>query len=177
MQASKIRFSFCISIEHGFDAHLNCRGAVMAWEDEELNEYESKRARFQQQSKLSSQRLQLVEDQHNQRWMMLRTEISAAFLNLNAKAAREITRSTDVRANHLVIAREDGEKLEAHYDPNTKTVTISSDAVPFAERKYELTVRTIDGNDTVAWWNGKDIETAESLAKAVFSGFLRAGMT
>ncbi len=148
----------------------------MTWEDDELNEYEKRRVRLAQENALSSQRLHLLETRHAHEWMALRTLIQKTCEDINERAGREILKSIDPVANNLLIRREDGEKLKAQYTPQTKKLTISCDAPPFSTQNYELTVRTIKGNDAVVWWNGKDMESAEDIAKLAVGNFLHAGM-
>jgi hypothetical protein len=118
----------------------------------------------------------LLETRNTHEWLALRTLIQKTCEGINAKAGREILTSKDPVTNHLLIHREDGEKLKAEYTPQTKIVEFSCDAPPFVKRDYEMLVRTVKGNEIVGWWNGRDFENAEDVAKSVVSAFLHAGM-
>ena len=99
---------------------------------------------------------------------------------MNAKAGRQILRSVVPHTNHLEIRREEvSEKLEGLYVPDARTVTFSCDLVPFVERKYELSVRPVEGNDAAVWIDKrtKEIEQADDIAKSLLSAFLRSGMS
>jgi hypothetical protein len=152
----------------------------MTWEDDEFSAYEKSRARAIDNNKLASQRTQLLDKQQAHQWSALREAITKLCDRMNAKAGRQILRSVDPQTNHLEIRREEvSEKLEGLYVPDARTATFSCDLVPFVEKKYELSVRLVEGNDAAVWINmrTKEIERADDIAKSLLSAFLRSGIS
>jgi len=150
----------------------------MAWEDDALGDYEKKKKRKEDMSKLSSQRLSLVEGNASRMRNELRQAITDKCKELNQKSGRELLKSVDPHTATLEIRREDGAKLMAAFDSASKVATFSSDSFLFGTRKYEVTSRPVDGNERAVWFEPakKDIETQDSLChREEFLGFWRRG--
>lgn len=149
----------------------------MAWEDDALGDYEKKKKRKEDESKLSSQRLSLVEGNAPRMWNELRQAITGKCKELNQKAGRELLKSVDPHTANLDIRREDGERLMAAFDSASKIVTFSSDSFLFGTRKYEVTSRPIDGNEHAVWFelDERDIETQDSIVSTIVRRFLASG--
>lgn len=154
----------------------------MAWEDDELQEYETRRHRALRHGELAAQRNKLLEDRHNHEWQQLRAAVLERCRGINERGGRDILAPLTERFNALEIQREDGERLKASYDEKIKTATISSDALPYVERSYQLFVTSMSGNDSVTWRLVKPqrrephLFSADEIAKEIVSAFLRAGI-
>lgn len=170
----KIRFSFEMGTKN-YDSGGG-RYAIMASEDDDLSEYESNKHKASEKNKLMSQRNDLLDKQSSNHWQLLRAEILKYCATINEKAGREILKSVTPRTPQLDIRREDGAKFEAEYNQDTRKVKFSSNVFLFAECEYEVVVRSINGSDTVVWFDltSHNIETASGITKALFGRFMRA---
>jgi hypothetical protein len=179
MQISTIDFHLGITIKTSDKGQLDGpRSETMSWEDDAFSDYEQRRNKVSDARKLATQRNQLIEDNHQNSWYVLRTLVTEKCIGISEKSGRQILKSIDPRINVLDIEREDGEHLKFDYDSKIKTVTITSEALPFVEQKYTVVVHTgPQGSDVVGWMSldKKHIESASDITKDVITSFLRAG--
>lgn len=149
----------------------------MSWEDDVLAAYEDSKARAEAQGRLRWQHAQMVEDGHEQEWMMLKEKITARCIEINARSGRLILESNDRRPNHLTIRREDGHMLRGEYTPKSHALLFSSETLAYVDDNFELTVRGINGTDRIVWLHEekKTVHHAQDISKAVIAKFLRAG--
>ena len=107
-------------------------------------------------------------------WMALIETILEKCADIDKEAGKRVLWSIEPRGAFLVIQKQDGAKLLAQYIPQMNSVIFSSNAYPFADRTYELTVRTIEGNETAVWLDTSNskIESADEIARTVISDFL-----
>ena len=106
--------------------------------------------------------------------MALRETILKKCADIDKEAERRVLWSIEPRGDFLVIQKQDRAKLLAQYIPQMNSVIFSSNAFPFAERTYELAVRTFEGNEDTVWLDTSNnkIESADEIARTVLSDFL-----
>lgn len=149
----------------------------MAWERDVLAAYEHNKARAEAQDRVRTQRTQMIDERHEKEWMALREALTNRCIELNACAGRTILEQTDRRAHSVMIKREDGNVLRGEYSTKTHSVVFTSETLVFVDDNYEVTVRPINGKDTVVWFHQekKSLHSAEEVSRTVIAKFLRAG--
>lgn len=150
----------------------------MSWEDEELETYEKHRKGTAEANTLASQRNTLLSEEASSKWTELRTEFSKIVEGINERAGRAVISSTSPIHDQLRLVREDGAKFDGDWTRNDYKARFYCDQCLPPDRDYELTVRPINGNDTVVWIpaQGNDYETSASIAKLLMSNFMRANL-
>jgi hypothetical protein len=173
----QVALRFALSIRGSENSLAASKGKTMTWEDDALGTYERKKERKADADRLSSQRLSLIEGNASRMWNELRQAITDKCKELNQKAGRELLKSLNPRTIALEIRREDGEVLKGQFDSASKIATFSSRSFLFGERKYEVTSRSIDGNERAVWFETKkkDIDTTETIVRTIVTDFLHSG--
>jgi hypothetical protein len=148
----------------------------MSWEDEELEAYEKHRKGTAEANTLASQRNTLLSEQGSAKWTELRTEVSKIVEGINERAGRTVISSGSQTHDQLRLVREDGAKFDGDWTGNDYKAKFYCDQCLPPDKDYELTVRPVDGNDTVVWIpaQGNNYETCTSIAKLLMSNFMRA---
>ena len=146
----------------------------LSWEEEELTNYEPKRAKAVEQKNLADARAALLVRQLPFQWNALREVISIRCESINAKACRTILRSVDPDRNRLEIRREDDLGIVMQFDPAKRKITFTGKVLGY-DREYELIVQTHDGVDSTIWFSPTTMGTdqTDDLAKSLIATLLR----
>ncbi len=147
----------------------------MAWDDEVLQIYEQNRNKAVEAKRIAAERLHRLNHEQPGQWKALRGAFLTRCEKMNAKVGRIILLSIDPDPNNLDIRREDDSKIDAKFDPNTRTVKFTSNVLNF-ERDFELKVMTLGGSDAVVWFcvETESIDHVDEIAKSMITNFLRA---
>jgi hypothetical protein len=147
---------------------------ALTWEEEELENYEPKRAKAVTVKQTADARAALLVRQLPHQLNALREVISIRCESVNTKAGRTVLRSVNPDRNRLEICREDDMGFVMQFDPGKKKVVFSGKVLGF-DREYELVVQTRDDVDSTAWFSQTTLATEQTddLAKAMISTLLR----
>ncbi len=146
----------------------------LTWEEEELTNYEPKRAKAVEIKRCEDAREALRIHQLPHQWNALCEVIAIRCESINARAGRTVLRAASPDDNHLEIRREDDLGFVMEFDPEKGKVTFSGKVLGF-QREYELIVQTRDGIDSTAWFSKTTLTTdqTDDLAKAMISTLMR----
>ncbi|HMG85424.1 MAG TPA: hypothetical protein VK574_06750 [Terracidiphilus sp.] len=147
---------------------------ALTWEEEELQNYEPKRAVAVEEKRKADGRAALLVRQLPHQWNALCEVMSIRCESVNTKASRTVLRGAMPDPNRLEIRREDEEGFLIQFDPDRKKVTFSGKVLGF-ERVYELVVQDRDGVDATAWFSQTTLltEQTDDLAKGMISTLMR----
>ena len=145
----------------------------MTWEDDALFEYEQNKAKALEKNSVASQRT--LEKHSYHEWNALLKAFEDGCNRLNVKAGHPVVSLCPMRLDHMKILREDDATLEGKYVSDMRTATFTSDALPFAETLFELSMRPVDDNKVFVWISGKEkkIEQTEDIVESILGKFLR----
>jgi len=148
--------------------------APLTWEEEELQNYEPKRAVAVEVKRKADRRAALLIRELPQQWNALCEAISIRCEGLNAKAGRAVLRGAMPDANCLEIRREDDMGFVIQFDPEKRKVLFTGKVLGF-DRQYELVVQTRDDVDSTAWFSQTTLATdqTDDLAKQMIGYLLR----
>jgi hypothetical protein len=146
----------------------------LTWEEEELENYEPKRAVAVEEKRKADARAALLVRQLPHQWDALCEVMSIRCDSVNTKAGRTVLRGAMPDPNRLEIRREDDEGFVVQFDPERKKVGFKGKVLGF-ERIYELVVQERDGVDATAWFSQTTLATEQTddLAKGMLSTLLR----
>jgi hypothetical protein len=146
----------------------------LTWEEEELTNYEPKRAKAVEIKQREDAKEALRIHQLPHQWNALCEVIAIRCESINARAGRTVLRAVSPDDSHLEIRREDDLGFVMEFDPEKGKVTFSGKVLGF-QREYELTVQTRDGIDSTAWFSKTTLTTdqTDELAKAMISALMR----
>jgi hypothetical protein len=146
----------------------------VSWEEEELTQYEPKRAVALEIKRREDGKKALLTRQIPQQWNAIREVIAIRCECINARASRTVLRTASADENRLEFRREDDQGIVLIFDPQKGKLSFSGKALGF-DRDYELTVVTRDGVDSTAWFSRTTLATEETdeLAKAMISTLMR----
>jgi hypothetical protein len=144
------------------------------WEEEELQNYEPKRAVAVEAKRKADGRAALLIRQLPHQWNALCEVMSIRCESVNIKAGRTVLRGAMPDANRLEIRREDDQGFVVQFDPERKKILFTGKVLGF-ERVYELVVQERDGVDATAWFSQTTLlmEQTDDLAKGMLSTLLR----
>ncbi len=147
---------------------------ALTWEEEELENYEPKRAVAVEVKRKADGRAALLIRQLPHQWDALCEVMSIRCESVNTKAGRVVLRGAMPDPNQLEIRREDDQGFMVQFDPDRKKVIFSGKVLGF-ERVYELVVQDRDGVDVTAWFSQTTLltEQTDDLAKGMISTLLR----
>jgi hypothetical protein len=146
----------------------------LTWEEEELENYEPKRAVAVEIKQKADARAELLIRQLPHQWSALCEVFSIRCQSINTRARRTILRGAMPDSNRLEIRREDDLGLVLQFDPEKKKVSFTGKVLGF-DREYELIVETRDGVDSTAWFSHTTLaaEQTDDLAKGMIATLLR----
>ena len=146
----------------------------LTWEEEELENYEPKRAVAVEVKRKADARAALLVRQLPHQWNGLCEVMSIRCESVNTKAGRTILRGAMPDPNRLEIRREDDQGFLVQFDPDKKKISFTGKVLGF-ERIYELVVQERDGIDATAWFSQTTLltEQTDELAKGMISTLLR----
>ena len=146
----------------------------LTWEEEELQNYEPKRAVAVEVKRKADARAALLLRQLPHQWNALCEVMSIRCESVNIKAGRTVLRGAMPEHNRLEIRREDDQGFVVQFDPEKKKIVFSGKVLGF-DRLYELVVQERDGVDATAWFSQTTLltEQTDELAKGMISTFLR----
>ena len=147
---------------------------ALTWEEEELENYEPKRAVAVEVKRKADARAALLVRQLPHQWNALCEVMSIRCDSVNTKAGRTVLRGAMPDPNRLEIRREDEQGFMVQFDSDRKKVVFSGKVLGF-ERVYELVVQERDGVDATAWFSQTTLmtEQTDDLAKGMISTLLR----
>src|SRR5579863_3991488 len=147
---------------------------ILTWEEEELENYEPKRAVAVEVKLKADARAALLLRQLPHQWSALCEIMSIRCESVNTKAGRTVLRGAMPDPNRLEIRREDEQGFVVQFDPEKKKVAFNGKVLGF-ERIYELVVQERDGVDATAWFSQTTLltEQTDDLAKGMISTLLR----
>jgi len=153
---------------------LPAKKGPLTWEEEELENYEPKRAVAVEAKRKADARAALLVRQLPHQWKALCEVMSIRCDSVNTKAGRTVLRGAMPDPNRLEIRREDDEGFVVQFDPEKKKVSFNGKVLGF-ERIYELVVQERDGVDATAWFSQTTLATEQTddLAKGMLSTLLR----
>jgi hypothetical protein len=156
-------------------APVNGKGGPSSWEDEELSAYEPKRAKAVDEKRRADARSELLARQLPLQWKALREIIAIRCESLNDKAGRYVLRAVSPNLDGMEINREDGLKIELYFDSASKKIRFVGKVLGY-EREYELSIQSVNGADSTAWYSPTTLSTEQpdDLAKLMISLLLRA---
>jgi len=95
--------------------------------------------------------------------------------SINDKAGRVVLRAVSPNLDSLEISREDGLKIELQFDSVTRKIKFAGKVLGY-DREYELSVQSLNGVDSTAWYSPTTLSTEQpdDLAKLMISLLLRA---
>ena len=146
----------------------------LTWEEEELTNYEPKRAVAVEVKRREEAKAALLIHQLPHQLNALREVISIRCESINTKAGRTVLRIAASDPNRLEVRREDNQGFVMQFDPEKKKLVFSGKALGY-DREYELIVQTRDEVDSTAWFSKTTLTTdqTDDLAKAMISFLLR----
>jgi hypothetical protein len=146
----------------------------MTWEEEELENYEPKRAVAVEVKLKADARAALLIRQLPHQWDALCEVFSIRCESVNNKAGRTVLRGAMPDHNQLEIRREDEQGFMVQFDPEKKKIVFSGKVLGF-DRVYELVVQERDGVDATAWFSQTTLltEQTDDLAKGMISTLMR----
>jgi hypothetical protein len=146
----------------------------LTWEEEELENYEPKRAVAVEEKRKADGRAALLIRQLPHQWNGLCEVMSIRCDSVNIKAGRTVLRGAMPDANRLEIRREDEQGFTVQFEPDRKKIVFSGKVLGF-DRTYELVVQERDGVDATAWFSQTTLSTEQTddLAKGMLSTLLR----
>jgi hypothetical protein len=144
------------------------------WEEEELENYEPKRAVAVEIKRKADARAELLIRQLPHQWNALCEVFSIRCQSINTRASRVVLRGAMPDHNRLEIRREDDLGIVLQFDPEKKKVLLTGKVLGF-DREYELIVETRDGVDSTAWFSHTTLaaEQTDDLAKGMIATLLR----
>jgi hypothetical protein len=147
---------------------------ALTWEEEELENYEPKRAVAVEIKRKADARAALLVRQLPHQWDALCEVLSIRCESINIKANRLVLRGAMPDEHCLEIRREDEQGFVMQFDAEKKKVKFTGKALGF-DREYELIVQTHDDVDSTAWFSATTLATEQTddLAKAMISMLLR----
>lgn len=150
------------------------RKVASCWEEEELENYEPKRAVAVEIKRKADARAALLLRQLPHQWDALCEVISIRCESINTKAGRSVLRGAMPDPNRLEIRREDEQGFVMQFDAEKKKVKFTGKALGF-DREYELIVQTRDEVDSTVWFSVTTLSTEQTddLAKTMISMLLR----
>ncbi len=153
---------------------LPAKKGPLTWEEEELENYEPKRAVAVEEKRKADARAALLVRQLPHQWTALCEVMSIRCDSVNTKAGRTVLRGAMPDPNRLEIRREDDQAFVVQFDPEKKKVAFNGKVLGF-ERIYELVVQERDGVDATAWFSQTTLATEQTddLAKGMLSTLLR----
>jgi len=154
---------------------INAHAVPPTWEDEELAAYEPKRAKAVEEKTRADARAELLARQLPLQWKALREIMAIRCESLNDKAGRVVLRAVSPNLDSLEISREDGLKIELQFDSVTRKIKFAGKVLGY-DREYELSVQSLNGVDSTAWYSPTTLSTEQpdDLAKLMISLLLRA---
>jgi hypothetical protein len=146
----------------------------LTWEEEELENYEPKRAVAVEIKRRTDARAELLIRQLPHQWNALCEVFSIRCQSINNKAGRTVLRGAMPDHNRLEIRREDDLGIVLQFDPEKKKVLFTGKVLGF-DREYELIVETRDSVDSTAWFSQTTLATEQTddLAKGMIATLLR----
>ena len=150
------------------------RKAPLSWEEEELENYEPKRAVAVEIKRKADARAELLIRQLPHQWNALCEVFSIRCQSINTRASRVVLRGAMPDHHRLEIRREDELGIVLQFDPEKKKVLFTGKVLGF-DREYELIVETRDGVDSTAWFSDTTLaaEQTDDLAKGMIATLLR----
>ncbi len=147
---------------------------ALTWEEEELENYEPKRAVAVEEKRKADSRAALLVRQLPHQWEGLCEVMSIRCGSVNTRAGRTVLRGAMPDPNRLEIRREDDQGFVVQFDPDKKKIFFNGKVLGF-ERVYELVVQERDGVDTTAWFSQTTLATEQTddLAKGMLATLLR----
>jgi hypothetical protein len=150
------------------------RKAPLTWEEEELQNYEPKRAVAVEAKRKADGRTALLLRELPLQWNALCEAMSIRCEGVNNKARRAVLRGAMPDENCLEIRREDDMGFIIQFDPEKRKVLFTGKVLGF-DRQYELVVQTYNDVDSTAWFSQTTLATdlTDDLAKQMIGYLLR----
>jgi hypothetical protein len=150
------------------------RKVPLTWEEEELQNYEPKRAVAVEVKRKADARAALLVKELPHQWNALCEAMSIRCECVNSKAGRAVLRGAMPDENRLEIRREDDMGFLIQFDAEKRKVLFTGKVLGF-DRQYELVVQTRDDVDSTAWFSQTTLATdlTDDLAKQMIGYLLR----
>jgi hypothetical protein len=148
--------------------------APLTWEEEELQNYEPKRAVAVEAKRKADARAELLIRELPHQWNGLCEAMSIRCECLNRAAGRAVLRGAMPDENCLEIRREDDMGFVIQFDPEKRKIFFTGKCLGF-DRQYELVVQTYNDVDSTAWFSQTTLATdqTDDLAKQMIGYLLR----
>jgi hypothetical protein len=146
----------------------------LTWEEEELQNYEPKRAVAIEVKRKADARAALLIRELPLQWNALCEAMSIRCEGINRRAGRAVLRGAMPDENRLEIRREDDMGFVIQFDPEKKKIYFTGKVLGF-DRQYELVVQTYNDVDSTAWFSQTTLATdqTDDLAKQMIGYLLR----
>lgn len=146
---------------------------MIGWEERELLNLKWREREAAERADHARLRLRLLMDQSEYRWLELRGKVLAACAGVNKREGSSRFRWDD-KPNPLEIFGSNETTLTVEYISMAHVVRFSGESMGADGREYELTVRTVQGNDAVVWIERETgrIRTAKDIADSVVRDLL-----